>query len=195
MQTGLTPLHVASFMGHMAIVQFLIQNGANPDTPNMRGETALHHAARANQTDIMRVLLRNGAQVDARARENQTPLHIAARLGNTDNVLLLLQHHAAVDASTKDLYTPLHIACKEGHEETAAVLLEHGADQHLITKVSTSLAAGARRRPAPHHQGQYIACFILESCLFTEVWCDLEANQLTHKLTTHRLASYYIKKR
>ena len=63
----------------MAIVQCLLQNGAKPDTPNMRGETALHHAARANQTDIMRVLLRNNATVDARARENQTPMHIAAR--------------------------------------------------------------------------------------------------------------------
>lgn len=55
-------------MGHMNIVIFLIQHGANPDFTTVRGETALHLAARANQTDIMRILLRNGAQVDARAR-------------------------------------------------------------------------------------------------------------------------------
>ena len=68
MQSGLTPLHVSAFMGHMNIVIYLIQHGANPDTPTVRGETALHLAARANQTDIIRILLRNGAQVDARAR-------------------------------------------------------------------------------------------------------------------------------
>lgn len=62
------PLHVAAFMGCMNIVVYLIQRGANPDTPTVRGETPLHLAARANQVDIIRVLLRNGAKVDARAR-------------------------------------------------------------------------------------------------------------------------------
>lgn len=68
LQSGLTPLHVASFMGCMNIVIFLLQHEANPDLPTVRGETPLHLAARANQTDIIRILLRNGAQVDARAR-------------------------------------------------------------------------------------------------------------------------------
>jgi ankyrin len=70
-QSGLTPLHVASFMGHMNIIISLIQNNASPDHPTVRGETSLHLAARANQTDIIRILLRNGATVDARARVSQ----------------------------------------------------------------------------------------------------------------------------
>lgn len=61
-------MHVASFMGCMNIVIFLLQHEASPDIPTVRGETPLHLAARANQTDIIRILLRNGAQVDARAR-------------------------------------------------------------------------------------------------------------------------------
>lgn len=64
----MTPLHVASFMGCMNIVIYLLQHEASPDVPTVRGETPLHLAARANQTDIIRILLRNGAQVDARAR-------------------------------------------------------------------------------------------------------------------------------
>lgn len=52
----------------MNIVIYLIQHGANPDYPTVRGETSLHLAARAQQTDIIRILLRNGATVDARAR-------------------------------------------------------------------------------------------------------------------------------
>ena len=67
-QSGLSPLHVASFMGHMNIVIYLIQHNAKPDYPTVRGETALHLAARAQQTDIIRILLRNGATVDAKAR-------------------------------------------------------------------------------------------------------------------------------
>ena len=68
LQSGLTPLHVASFMGCMNIVIYLLQHSATADVPTVRGETPLHLAARANQTDIIRILLRNGAQVDARAR-------------------------------------------------------------------------------------------------------------------------------
>jgi ankyrin len=59
---------VASFMGCMNIVIYLLQHGANANAPTMRGEAPLHLAARANQTDIVRILLRNNAQVDARAR-------------------------------------------------------------------------------------------------------------------------------
>lgn len=67
-QSGLTPLHVAAFMGCMNIVIFLMQNGASPNIPTVRGETPLHLAARANQVDIIRILLRNGADVNATAR-------------------------------------------------------------------------------------------------------------------------------
>ncbi len=67
-ESGLTPLHVAAFMGCMNIVIYLIQHQASPDEATVRGETPLHLAARANQTDIIRILLRNGAKVDARAR-------------------------------------------------------------------------------------------------------------------------------
>lgn len=74
LQSGLTPLHVASFMGCMNIVIFLLQHEANPDVPTVRGETPLHLAARANQTDIIRILLRNGAKVDARARVSKACL-------------------------------------------------------------------------------------------------------------------------
>lgn len=48
-ESGLTPLHVASFMGCMNIVIYLLQHDASPDIPTVRGETPLHLAARANQ--------------------------------------------------------------------------------------------------------------------------------------------------
>lgn len=138
LQSGLTPLHVASFMGCMNIVIFLLQNGASPNVPTVRGETPLHLAARANQVDIIRILLRNGADVNATAREQQTALHIASRMGNVDIVGILLQNGTLVDAATKDQYTSLHIAAKEGQEEVAAVLLDHGAKLTSTTKVSCS---------------------------------------------------------
>jgi len=67
-QSGLTPLHVASFMGHTGVVTYLLENGAQTETATMRGETALHLAARANQIEVMRILIRARANVDARAK-------------------------------------------------------------------------------------------------------------------------------
>ena len=67
-KSGLTPLHVASFMGHLEIVNFLLQRGCDPNAPTVRGETSLHLATRGNQTAVMKVLLRNGANVDAKAK-------------------------------------------------------------------------------------------------------------------------------
>lgn len=75
LKSGLTPLHVAAFMGCMNIVIYLIQHQASPDEATVRGETPLHLAARANQLDIIRILLRNGAKVDARARVSNYSKH------------------------------------------------------------------------------------------------------------------------
>lgn len=52
-ESGLTPLHVAAFMGCMNIVIYLLQHEANPDVPTVRGETPLHLAARANQVSFL----------------------------------------------------------------------------------------------------------------------------------------------
>lgn len=56
-ESGLTPLHVASFMGCMNIVIYLLQHEASPDVPTVRGETPLHLAARANQVNWISLTL------------------------------------------------------------------------------------------------------------------------------------------
>lgn len=64
----MTPLHVAAFMGNDAVVSFLLQNGADPNSVSERGETPLHLAARARRTPIMKQLLEHGAEVDAKSK-------------------------------------------------------------------------------------------------------------------------------
>lgn len=40
-QSGLTPIHVAAFMGHLNIVLLLLQNGASPDVSNIVSRPAV----------------------------------------------------------------------------------------------------------------------------------------------------------
>ena len=67
-QTGLTPLHVAAFIGNENVVSYLLDKGANISSVTQRGETPLHYAARAGHPNIMRLLLDNGAQLDAKSK-------------------------------------------------------------------------------------------------------------------------------
>lgn len=42
-QSGLTPIHVAAFMGHLNIVLLLLQNGASPDVSNIVSDRKQAH--------------------------------------------------------------------------------------------------------------------------------------------------------
>ena len=59
-QTGTTLLHVAAEKGHLEILEFLIQNGVNPNSKNNDDETAMHKAARNGFSNIVQFLLENG---------------------------------------------------------------------------------------------------------------------------------------
>ena len=72
-QSGLTPLHVASFIGNESVVSYLLDKGASTGSVTQRGETPLHYAARAGHPNIMRQLLDNGAQVDAKSKARALP--------------------------------------------------------------------------------------------------------------------------
>uniref|UniRef100_A0A8B9GR39 Ankyrin 1 n=1 Tax=Amazona collaria TaxID=241587 RepID=A0A8B9GR39_9PSIT len=134
LQSGLTPLHVAAFMGHLPIVKTLLQRGASPNVSNVKVETPLHMAARAGHTDVAKYLLQNKAKANAKAKDDQTPLHCAARIGHTGMVQLLLENGADPNLATTAGHTPLHITAREGHVDTAMALLEKGASQTCMTK-------------------------------------------------------------
>ena len=67
-QSGLTPLHVAAFVGSESMVSYLLDKGADVTSVTQRGETPLHYAARAAQPGVMKLLLDNGADVDAKSK-------------------------------------------------------------------------------------------------------------------------------
>src|SRR5215470_17942305 len=74
---GSTPLHCATWKGQLAVVELLLEAGADVNARNQNehwGTTPLHAAAHANQAAIAQMLLDHGADIKAKDREGRTPM-------------------------------------------------------------------------------------------------------------------------
>lgn len=75
---GSTPLHCATWKGHLETVAFLLTAGANVNAQNSNdhwGTTPLHAAAHANQAAIAKLLIEHGADLNAKDLNGKTPMH------------------------------------------------------------------------------------------------------------------------
>ncbi|KXX75528.1 Vegetative incompatibility protein HET-E-1 [Madurella mycetomatis] len=120
------PLHLASYFGHAAIVERLL-NKADFNSRDSHDKTTLHWAARNGHENIARLLLDRGANTKAQAGNSLTPLHWAAENGHENMARLLLDRGANIEAQDSDSLTPLYWAVRNGHENTARLLLDRGA--------------------------------------------------------------------
>ena len=62
-----------------AVVQYLVENGADLNAPDKYGMAPLHHSAmRGNKKAMQRLLNSPGIVLEPRDAQNSTPLHLAA---------------------------------------------------------------------------------------------------------------------
>ncbi|CAG2177874.1 unnamed protein product, partial [Oppiella nova] len=76
----LTPLHIASFAGHLSCARLLIQFGAHINARSIDGGTPLCGASASGNFECVQLLITNGAQVNP-VHSLSTPLHEAAFAG------------------------------------------------------------------------------------------------------------------
>ena len=125
-----TLLHVACQNGHLEIVQYLVQNGAEVNARNNQKDTPLALACPGRHTDIVKFLMQNGANIDTVNQEGDSPLAIACKHGSLSIVEHLVKNEAKLD--TLNLTrgnSPLAIACKEGHKNTVICLVKNDANR------------------------------------------------------------------
>jgi ankyrin repeat protein/mono/diheme cytochrome c family protein len=139
---GSTALMQGAYTGTLAIMETLIDAGADVKASNRRKATALHWAI----SDPMKakLLLLHGADVNAKTVDGRTALHAAAMLPMGGRVVkLLLEVGADVDARTLTGNTPLFGAVAAGLENTL-LLLDHGADPNIPSQTGATPLMVAR---------------------------------------------------
>ena len=117
--------------GELDAVRNLLEQGAEPNAPDVDGETPLHAAVRLGDSDIVASLLAHGADPGALALYNTTPLHVSVRDQRVEATRRLLEQGADANALDDFGHSALHDAALRNDLRSARLLLASGADASL----------------------------------------------------------------
>ncbi|KAF1319523.1 Serine/threonine protein kinase, partial [Globisporangium splendens] len=131
----------AANTGHLDVVEYLCEHGANTGLVRERDTTALMTAAEHGRIKIVQYLVGDwGVDLHTRCSDGLTALHYAAATDHVDVVNLLLTLGAPVDdriGPSKNAailgMTPLHVAASAGSSAVFATLMQHGADIDAVS--------------------------------------------------------------
>ena len=131
-QTGqhhFTALMPAAQQGHLDVIEFLHQRGADPDITNDAGATALLFAGKFDRVEAAAYLINEmGAAPDGRGAGQPTPLYAAAENGHVRVAKVLIDAKGDVNVTKSNGATPLLTATENGHVDMALLLVDNGAD-------------------------------------------------------------------
>ncbi|XP_049516904.1 poly [ADP-ribose] polymerase tankyrase-1 [Dermacentor silvarum] len=116
-----TPLHFAAGYNRVAVVEFLLQHGADVHAKDKGGLVPLHNACSYGHYEVADLLVKHGASVNVSDLWKFTPLHEATAKGKYDIVKLLLKHGADPSKKNRDGNTPLDLV-KDGDQDVADLL-------------------------------------------------------------------------
>jgi len=122
---GWTLLHMA--FNSRALVEYLVENGADIEAMSDGQWTPLHSQAYAGHRDGVEVLLEHGADIEAKHAFNITPLLNSVRWDRVDAAKVLVEKGANVDVVDTRGRTPLIWSANKGYLELVKLFLESKA--------------------------------------------------------------------
>ncbi|KAG7388808.1 Leucine-rich repeat serine/threonine-protein kinase 2 [Phytophthora boehmeriae] len=134
----------AARVGDLALVNELVQGGADIDVQDEIGNTALIMAAWEGHMDVAKYLVEQDADKEAKNNFGNTAMIMAAWNSHSDIVRFL--HVEGADKETKGYLgnTALLVAAERGHLEVVKYLVEHDADKESKrTEGNTALLMAA----------------------------------------------------
>lgn len=138
----MTGLMLASRMGHEALVDWLLAEGAAPSIQmGQQHQSALHLALEYAHMNCVHYLLASEANPNLRDSLGRTPLHYAVHCDThtltpdirMHAIRLLAEHGATPDIPDLEGATPLHYSVIYNRSECALQLLKHGANPNAQT--------------------------------------------------------------
>jgi len=179
---GMSALHNAAAGGNTALIEILLDDGANIDEECSDGWTALTWAVIRNQVDAAALLLERGANPDPARADGKTPLHELLRDWDPEFATLLLEHGANVDArETPTGRTFLHKMALSGLTDGVELAIEHGANINAVDDAGMTPLQYAGRYG---HRG--VAEYLMAQGASAT---DLEENYGRHELLDRAVAS------
>ena len=136
-----TPLNVACKNGHLNVVMFFVEHGAEMNYNRYYDDfykycqDPIVDAAENNHLDVVQYLIEKGADMDyscgheGESIYRKTPLIGAAIGGHLQVVRFLLEQGVDEDNGDSEGRTALHYAAEKGHLDIMRYLLEQGADK------------------------------------------------------------------
>lgn len=125
-------LNVASQLGFLPIVQFLVTNGANVSAVDENGNPPLMRAAMFGRLEVAKVLVANGASPNQGNSAGTTPLWWAVFSEEFEVVKFLVANGGDVNARTNEGKTILQSAVTSNSskaQEISQFLIQNGATQ------------------------------------------------------------------
>ena len=196
----LLPLHAAAVGGSNAVIDLLIEAGADIEGGFGFNYTPLHMAVVYQRPTAVRKLLERGAQVNPRCQHmlpssfitrGVTPLHIASALGDTEIATILISARAELERRTEPrdrLHigdTPLHVAINAGQMHVLHGLISSGADINSYSNNGPPISAACAL-------GNIDACALLISAGAN---VNLASSRPNHDLPLHYAVTCPIKDR
>ena len=149
--TAGTPLihYAARYRTNLAVIQVLLDAGANIHSKDDDGQTPLHYAASGNRNRaLIQVLLDAGLDIEEKTddRYGWTPLHHSVINENLTAVQELLEAGADINAENNFGWMVLHLAARyNDHPSVIQTLLDAGSDVNGKVHGQTPLHIAAER--------------------------------------------------
>lgn len=117
----------ASDCGHLDVLQYLLDKGADVDATNNLGETALSIAARGQYFSVQ-LLLRSNARVNTVDKRGYTPLQHAILREQKDIAKSLIQHGAYLYSHSPTIDSPLQMCCTIANPMLIKCMIDAGCN-------------------------------------------------------------------
>ncbi|WP_078131414.1 ankyrin repeat domain-containing protein [Leptospira kirschneri] len=132
-QTSL--LHYAALNNQISILEFLLEQGLDPNQGNLKNETPLYWTVHYNSLKCVSILLNAGSNINWKNSEGRTVLHEAAERDYQDLIQIFLQAGADKETIDNEEKKPIDLAEKEKTKNLLSGSISSNLDSLLLSMI------------------------------------------------------------